>query len=68
MEFEPLTESVIGAAIEVHRIMGPGLLESIYQECMEEEMRLRGVAFQAQVPVPLQYKGKALADPLKMDL
>ena len=68
MDNDPLTQMVIGAAIEVHRIMGPGLLESIYQECMEEELRLRGFAFQAQVPVPLLYKGKPLADPLKMNL
>jgi hypothetical protein len=67
-EQDPLTGSVIGAAIEVHRIMGPGLLESVYQACMEEELRLRGIVFQAQVLMPLVYKGKQLKDPFKMDL
>ena len=65
---DPLTEVVIGAAIEVHRIMGPGLLELIYQECMEEELKLRACEFVPQARLPLQYKGHALGDELKMDL
>src|SRR3954470_13614285 len=67
-ENDPLTESVIGAAIEVHRLMGPGLMESIYQKCMEEELRLRGCACQPLARVPLQYKGVTLGDDLVMDL
>jgi GxxExxY protein len=67
-ERDPLTEVVIGAAIEVHRIMGPGLLESVYQECMEQELQLRGCEFAPQARIPLQYKGHALGDELKMDL
>ena len=67
-ERDPLTHAVIGAAIEVHREMGPGLLESIYQKCMEEELRLRGMAFQPQARLPLIYKGKLLDDELIMDL
>ncbi|QEH32324.1 hypothetical protein OJF2_07940 [Aquisphaera giovannonii] len=63
-----LTRVVIGAAIEVHRQMGPGLLESIYQACFEEELRTAGVEFLSQHPLPLVYKGKALKDPLIIDV
>jgi GxxExxY protein len=61
-ERDPLTHLVIGAAIEVHREMGPGLLESVYQKCMEHELRLRGATFDPQARVPLVYKGKKLDD------
>jgi GxxExxY protein len=68
-ERDPFTQEVIGAAIEVHREMGPGLLESVYQKCMECELGLRGVPFERQVPLPLVYKGVELnEDPLIMDL
>src|SRR5579872_4553745 len=67
-EKDPLTEIVIGAAIEVHRIMGPGLLESIYQRCMEEELKILGCACQPLARVPLLYKGIPLGDDLVMDL
>jgi GxxExxY protein len=67
-EKDVLTEIVIGAAIEVHRIMGPGLLESIYQRCMEEELKLRGCECKPLARVPLMYKGVALGDDLVMDL
>ncbi|MCE9530397.1 MAG: GxxExxY protein [Planctomycetes bacterium] len=68
-ERDPLTHAVIGAAIEVHREMGPGLLESVYQLCMEMELKLRGMDCLAQTRVPLVYKGIPLeADDLKMDL
>jgi GxxExxY protein len=67
-EKDPLTEVVIGAAIEVHKIMGPGLLESIYQKCMEEELRLRSCPVQPLTRLPLLYKGVALGDDLVMDL
>jgi GxxExxY protein len=64
----PLTHAVIGAAIEVHREMGPGLLESIYQQCMELELKLRGLEFKAQARSPLVYKGFQLdGEDLKMD-
>src|SRR4029077_8241918 len=65
---DPLTELVIGAAIELHRLMGPGLLESVYQKCMEEELKLRECDFIPQARIPLQYKGHSLGDELKMDL
>jgi len=63
-----LTQAVIGAAIEVHKEMGPGLLESIYQRCLEVELGLRGIAFQPRKPVPVVYKGQIVGDDLVMDL
>ncbi|MEW5828198.1 MAG: GxxExxY protein, partial [Chloroflexota bacterium] len=52
-----LTDRIIGAAIEVHRIMGPGLLESSYQLCLEHESTLRKIPYDRQVEIPLTYKG-----------
>ena len=67
-ERDPLTQLVIGAALEVHREMGPGLLESVYQACMECELALRGVEFERLVPVPVLYKGSVVGNDLVMDL
>jgi GxxExxY protein len=67
-ERDPLTATVIGAAIEVHREMGPGLLESVYQACLEEELRLQGVACSAQHRFPLIYKDKPLAYEFILDI
>ena len=67
-ERDPLTQAVIGAAIEVHRVMGPGLLESVYQTCMEYELGLRGIDFERQVPLPIVYKGVVVGHPLLIDL
>src|SRR5437868_55813 len=67
-ERDPLTQEVIGAAIEVHRELGPGLLESVYQVCMEHELRLRGIRFEPQKPLPLVYKGMPVHVELRMDL
>ena len=55
--WERETELVIGAAMEVHRQVGPGLLESAYVACLRHELTLRGLAWQAEVPVSLHYKG-----------
>jgi len=52
-----ITQEVIGAAIAVHRALGPGLLESAYQECLCQELALRGIPFERQVPLPLEYRG-----------
>ncbi len=52
-----VTQAVIGAAIEVHKALGPGLLESAYEQCLCRDLELRGVSFQRQRPVPLEYKG-----------
>jgi GxxExxY protein len=53
---DPLTEQIIGAAIEVHRILGPGLLESIYEEALAVELTLRGIPRQRQVDIDIVYK------------
>jgi GxxExxY protein len=55
-ENDPLTEAVIGFAIEVHRQLGPGLLESAYEECLCYELRQSGIGFRRQVPLPVIYK------------
>jgi GxxExxY protein len=65
---ESLTEQIIGAAIEVHRQLGPGLLESIYEEALCEELRLRGIPFLCQVEVPAHYKGRELKANYVIDL
>ena len=63
-----LTESIIGAAIEVHRVLGPGLLESAYEECLCRELVLRHVAFERQKPLPVSYKGTTLDCGYRLDL
>ncbi|HLO27540.1 MAG TPA: GxxExxY protein [Anaerolineales bacterium] len=60
LDINKTTESVIGAAIEVHRHLGPGLLESAYEECVCEELSLRKIPFKRQMPLPVLYKGKKL--------
>ena len=59
---------ILKASIDVHSEMGPGLLESIYQHCMIKELRLRGVAVDQNVPVPLSYKGEVLNKEYVIDL
>ena len=63
-----LTDAILAAAIEVHRLLGPGLLESVYQNALQHELRLRALAFAAQVLVPLSYKGQRLDGALRLDL
>jgi GxxExxY protein len=63
-----ITGEIIGAAIEVHKVLGPGLLESAYEECLCHELGLRGVAFERQVPLPLEYKGITLDCGYRLDL
>ena len=62
------TDRIIGAAIEVHKILGPGLLESAYQVCMEHESALRNIPFERLVDLPLNYKGVALDAGYQIDL
>ena len=65
---DPRTSPIIGAAIEVHRNLGPGLLESAYEECLCHELRLLGIDFKRQVALPLLYKGLKLDCGYKLDL
>ena len=68
-ERDSLTEAVIGAAIEVHREMGPGLLESVYQKCLVYELRLRNFEFEPVARLPIAYKGVLIDDDdLVMDI
>ena len=62
-----LTANIIGAAIEVHTALGPGLLESTYEECMAREMQLRELRFERQVPLPVAYKGVKLDCGYRLD-
>ncbi len=65
---EPLTQEVLGAAIEVHRILGPGLLESAYVHALCHELEVRNIAFQSQIDLDIKYKGVALGSGFRMDL
>jgi GxxExxY protein len=65
---EGLTEKVIGAAIEVHRELGPGLLESAYEMCMARELSLREIPFEMEVPVPVIYKNCKLDCGYRIDI
>ena len=66
--YKDLTERVIAAAIEVHRQHGPGLLESVYEECLCKEFSLREISFEKQKPLPLQYKGLKLDCGYRIDI
>ena len=68
MEINDITKEIIGAAIEVHKTLGPGLLEKPYELCLIHELKLRGIKCESQKPVPIQYKGLVLDDSLKLDL
>ena len=63
-----ITQEVIGAGIAVHRALGPGLLESAYQECLCQELLLRGIPFERQVPLPLGYRGIRLECGYRSDI
>jgi GxxExxY protein len=64
---QELTGKIIGAAIEVHRALGPGLLESAYQACLAREFTLRKLAFEQEVPLPIIYKGVTLTPAYRAD-
>jgi GxxExxY protein len=68
LKHEELTNQMLGAAIEVHKSLGPGLLESAYEECLCRELHLRGIRFERQVVVPVAYKGVNLDCGYKLDL
>jgi GxxExxY protein len=66
-ETDPLTGGIIGAALTVHKELGPGLLESAYQACLAEELRSQSINFRREVPVPLVYKGIQLDCGYRLD-
>jgi GxxExxY protein len=65
---DPLTERIIGLAIDVHRALGPGLLESAYEECLCFEMKQVGIAYARQVSLPIVYKGMRLDCGYRLDI
>jgi GxxExxY protein len=68
MNINELTEKIIGCAIEVHRHVGPGLLESAYEQCLCHEFALNGISFQRQVPYPMKYKGVSIDIGYRIDV
>ncbi|MBE2225093.1 MAG: GxxExxY protein [Anaerolineae bacterium] len=64
---DEITKEIIGAAIEVHRYLGPGLLESAYQICLAHEMMRRGIHFEREKPLPIMYKGIKLDEGYRLD-
>ena len=67
-KYNLLSEQIIGSAIEVHKALGPGLLESAYEFCLCHELKLRGIPFENQVELPVAYKGVKLDTGYRMDL
>jgi GxxExxY protein len=67
-DINDLTGAVIGAAIEVHKILGPGLLESVYEECLCHELNLREIPFERQQDLPVEYKGIKLNCGYRLDV
>jgi len=65
---DPLTHRIIGSAIEVHRVLGPGLLESAYENCLCFELALHGIPFERRVPLPILYKSMRHLNAYKPDL
>ena len=65
---EELTKEIIGAAIDVHRYLGPGLLESAYEACLCHELKSRGILFACQVPLPISFKGVNLDCGYRIDI
>jgi len=68
LKADRLAHEVIGAAIEVHRLKGPGLIESIYERCLMRELELQGLGAVNQLVVPVEYKGIVFDEPLRLDL
>jgi GxxExxY protein len=68
MKRDPFTEKVIGCALEIHRALGPGLLESTYQQCLAYELSLNEIPFQLECPMPVEYKGVRLDCGYRIDI
>ena len=67
-KFSELSNQVIGCAIEVHRVLGPGLLESTYQQCLARELHLNNIIFKLECPLPVEYKGIRLDCGYRVDM
>jgi GxxExxY protein len=63
-----ITEGILAAVVEVHKLLGPGLLESVYEECLCHELRLRGLDYRYQVELPITYKGVTLEATYRIDI
>jgi len=68
VDINELSSKIIGAAIDVHKVLGPGLLESAYEKCMCHELTLRGLGFESQKPLALSYKGENLDCGYRLDI
>lgn len=68
LKFEELTSGVLGSAVEVHRHLGPGLLESVYEECLAYELRNSGISFERQKPIQISYKEIIIDKGYRIDL
>jgi GxxExxY protein len=68
MDMNQLSSKIIGAAIEVHKSLGPSLLESTYEECLCHELSIQGLSFEKQKPLPIDYKGKRLDCGYRLDI
>lgn len=68
MRINEITGEIISAGISVHRVLGPGLLESAYQQCLYQELTLRGIPFEREVPIPVEYRGVRLDCGYRLDL
>jgi GxxExxY protein len=63
-----ITDAILAGVVEVHKLLGPGLLESVYEECLCHELSLRGLAYRRQVDLPITYKGATLASGYRVDI
>jgi len=68
MDENEISRKIIGAAIEVHRALGPGLLESAYHQCLMHEMRLQGLSYESEAPIVINYKGFCIGEAYRIDL
>lgn len=65
---DELSYKIIGCAIEVHKHLGPGLLESVYEKCFKRELSIQSLAFKSQILIPVEYKGLSLEAELRLDV